>query len=221
VTETARWRGEMPPGIAALPVDAIGRPIPWFVAWIDGKPDFRVVGPGKLGRALRGSLCWVCGKGFGGGEDRAWLIGPMCTVNLVTAEPPSHLDCAVWSARNCAFLVAPNMVRRDRHMPEGAVNPAGIMLRRNPGASVVWVTGYRAWKAEREGRGYLFRLGPAKSALWFAEGREATRAEVLASINSGLPLLREMAEEDGPGALAELERMHAAALAYLPQEAGP
>jgi hypothetical protein len=209
----------MPPRIAELPVDAIGRPVPWFVAWIDGKPDFRVVAPGKLQNALRCSKCWVCGRGFAGGEDRAWLIGPMCTVNLVTPEPPSHLDCAVWSAQNCAFLATPNMTRRDRHMPEGTVNPAGIMIRRNPGASVVWVTSYRAWKAHREGRGYLFRLGPARRALWFAEGREATRAEVLASINSGLPLLREMAEEDGPEAVAELERMHAAALVYLPAEA--
>jgi hypothetical protein len=86
-------------------------------------------------------------------------------------------------------------------------------------ASVVWVTGYRAWKAERDGRGYLFRPGPAKRALWFAEGREATRAEVLASIDSGLPLLRETAGQDGPEAVAELDRMHRAALAYIPQEA--
>lgn len=208
----------MPWRVRELPVDAIGRPVPWFVSWIDGKPDFRVADGEKLREALRVGLCWVCGRGFSGCEDRAWLIGPMCAVNLVTAEPPSHLDCAVFSARNCTFLITPNMVRRDRHMPEGTKEPAGIMLRRNPGASVVWVTRHRAWKAEREGRGYLFRLGPARRALWFAEGREATRAEVLASIDSGLPLLREMADKDGPEAVAELERMHATALAYLPQE---
>jgi hypothetical protein len=217
---TEEWNGELPRRMQELPRDHVGRPVPWFV-WIDGngKPDFRVVGPGKLESALRASRCWVCGYGFGGGEDRAWLIGPMCAVNLVTAEPASHLECATWSARNCPFLATPNMVRRDRHMPEGAENPAGIMIRRNPGASVVWVTSYRGWKAVREGRGYLFRLGAARRALWFAEGREATRAEVLASIDSGLPILREMAEKDGAEAVAELERMHAAALAYLPAAA--
>ena len=219
VGESVRWRGELPRGMATLPVDPIGRPVPWFVAWIDGKPEFRVVGPGKLGEALRGPRCWVCGGIFAGGEDRAWLIGPMCVITLTTAEPPSHLDCATWSASNCPFLATPSMVRRDRHMPAGAENPAGIMIRRNPGASVVWVTGYRAWKAERDGHGYLFRLGPAKRALWFAEGREATRAEVLASVNSGLPILREMAERDGPEAVAELERMHRVALAHIPQAA--
>jgi hypothetical protein len=211
----------LPAAMRDLPRDHAGRPVPWFVAFIGGTPDFRVIAPGKLERALRGGLCWVCGRGFTGGQDRAWLIGPMCAVNLVTAEPPSHLDCAVASAKICPFLATPNMVRRDRHLPAGAVNPAGIMIRRNPGASVVWVTGYRAWKAERDtdgGPGYLFRLGPAKRALWFACGREATLAEALASIDSGLPLLAQMAAADGPEAVAELAQMHAAALAYLPPE---
>jgi len=206
----------LPACMRGLPRDHVGRPVPWFVAFIDGVPDFRVVAPGKLQQALRGGLSWVCGRGFAGGEDRAWLIGPMCSVNLVTAEPPSHLECATWSARNCPFLVTPNMTRRERRMPEGAKEPAGIMIRRNPGASVVWVTGYRGWKAVREDDGYLFRLGPPKRALWFAEGREATRAEVLASIDSGFPLLRDMAAQDGPEAVAELTRMHAAALEHIP-----
>ena len=211
---------ELPDRMARLPKDKIGRPVPWFVAFIDGEPDFRVVKPGAASRALKYSLCWVCGCPFTGGEDCAFLVGPMCIVNLVSSEPPSHLDCAVWSARWCPFLSTPNMIRRDRHLPGGAVNPAGIMIRRNPGASVVWVTGYRAWKAEREDGGFLFRLGPPKQALWFAEGREATRAEVLASINSGLPLLREAAGQDGPEALSDLERMRAAALEHIPAEAG-
>ena len=210
---------ETPWRMRQLPTDRHGRPVPWFASWVDGVPDFRVADGAKLERAVRHGLCWVCGYGFAGGEDRAFVLGPMCAVTLNTAEPPCHLDCAVWSARHCPFLVTPNMVRRDRHMPEGVENPAGIMIRRNPGASVVWVTTYRGWKAVREGRGYLFRLGPARRALWFAEGREATRAEVLASIDSGLPILREMAEKDGAEAVAELERMHAAALAYLPEAA--
>lgn len=210
---------QMPRRLALLPQDKAGHPVPWFVAWIGGKPDFRVIKPGAIREAMRCSLCWVCGHGFSGGEDRAFTIGPMCAVNLVSAEPPSHLECATWSARNCPFLATPNMVRRDRHMPEGAENPAGIMIRRNPGVALVWVTGYRSWKPrDLGGAALLFYIGEPKRALWFAEGREATRAEVLASIGSGLPLLREMAEEDGPDAVAELERMHSAALAHVPRD---
>ena len=235
MTDTDRWNGQLPARMAGLPRDKAGHPTPWFVAFIDGTPDFRVIGPGKIHDALRHSLCWVCGYGFAGGEDRAWVIGPMCAVNRVTAEPPSHLECATFSARNCPFLTVPNMTRRDRHMPEGAENPAGIMIRRNPGVALVWVTGYRSWQAEREsgalltptgaaraasrGGQLLFRLGTPKRALWFAQGRAATRAEAVASIDSGLPLLRDTAEQDGPDAAAELERMHIAALDYLPAEA--
>ncbi len=210
---------DLPARMALLPRDKHGHPAPWFVAWIDGKPDFRVIGPGKLHEALRCSLCWVRGNGFRGGEERAWVVGPMCLVNHVSGEPPSHLECGTWSAANCPFLATPNMTRRDRRMPEGAVNPAGVMIRRNPGVALVVVTGYRDWRAEPEGRNFLFRFGAPKRVLWFAEGREATRAEVLASVDSGLPLLREMAEQDGPDAVAELGRMHEAALAFLPPEA--
>jgi hypothetical protein len=210
---------DLPARMADLPTDKHGHPVPWFVAFIDGVPDFRVVKPGAVRDALRYSLCWVCGRGFSGGEDRAFVVGPMCLVNRVSGEPPCHLDCAAWSARNCPFLATPQMIRRDRHMPDGTAEPAGIMIRRNPGTALVWVTGYRRWGKRREpDGGLLFHIGDTGRALWFAEGREATRAEVLASIDSGLPILREMAGQDGPEALAELELMHAAALEHVPVE---
>jgi hypothetical protein len=208
----------MPRRIERLPRDRVGRPVPWFVAWIDGKPDFRVIGPGKLQAAVSQGLCWVCGVPFLRQEDRAFVIGPMCAVNRVSAEPPSHADCAVFSAMHCPFLATPQMVRRERHLPEAAKRPAGIMIRRNPGVALVWVTRYKSWHQERDGDGVLFRIGDPVRALWFARGREATRAEVLASIDSGLPILREAAEADGPDAVAALERMHQDALALIPAE---
>ena len=73
------------------------------------------------------------------------------------------------------------------------------------------------WTVHGDGQGgLLFDIGDPKEALWFARGREATRDEVLASINSGLPILRGMAGEEGEDAVAELERMHARALEYVP-----
>jgi hypothetical protein len=206
-----------PGRIAQLPRDKHHRPVPWFVAWVNGAYDFRVIRAGAIREAQLLRLCWVCGVTFQRQEDRAFVIGPMCAVNRVSAEPPSHRDCAVYSATNCPFLATPGMVRRERHMPEGAANPAGTMIRRNPGVALVWVTGYRAWKPfQDDGGGTLFNIGEPKEALWFAHGRPARRAEVLASINSGLPILREMAEADGAEAVAELGRMHERALAHVP-----
>jgi hypothetical protein len=112
------------------------------------------------------------------------------------------------------------MTRRDRHKPAEATNPAGIMITRNPGVALVWVTGYKSWTQRSDGRGAtLFNVGEPREALWFARGREATRDEVLDSIDSGLPILAEMAEQDGPEACAELNIMHARALEYIPAEA--
>lgn len=212
--------GELPRRMAALPRDHAGRPVPWFVAWIGGKPDFRVVGPGKVAKAVRRSLCWVCGRRFTPGTDQAFVIGPMCAVNRVSAEPPCHGDCATWSATSCPFLANPQMTRRVRNLPASVCDPPGEMIRRNPGVGLVWVTGYRAWKARPgAGGGLLFAIGAPKRALWFARGRPATRAEVLASVTSGLPLLEEMAGADGPDAVAELGRMRLAAMALIPEEA--
>jgi hypothetical protein len=206
-----------PGRIARLPHDKHGHPVPWFVAWIDGKPDFRVIRPGGIETARHGKLCWTCGIPFLRQEDRAFVIGPMCAVNRVSAEPASHLDCAVFSARNCPFLSTPQMVRRERHLPQGAATPAGEMIRRNPGVALVWVTGYKSWSTFGDGSGgKLFNVGEPKRVMWFAQGREASRAEVMASIDSGLPILRGMAETEGPKAIAELERMHQRALELVP-----
>ena len=206
-----------PGRIARLPKNKAGYPVPWFVADIGGKPDFRVIRPGGIQLALRGKLCWTCGIPFLRQEDRAFVIGPMCAVNRVSAEPASHLDCAVFAATHCPFLTTPQMVRRERHMPEETERPAGEMIRRNPGVALVWVTGYKSWAAVGDGNGgTLFDVGEPKRVLWYARGREATRAEVMASIDSGLPILREMAEAEGPAAVAELERMHERAVALVP-----
>lgn len=204
-----------PRRIAALPKDHAGRPVPWFVAWIDGKPDFRVIGEHNLRDALRFEQCWICGQKLG--RHAAFVIGPMCAVNRVSAEPPSHRDCAEFAAKACPFLTRPSMRRRTTGLPENAEDPAGIAIRRNPGVALVWVA--RDWKAwSPPGGGVLFDVGNPDTVLWFAEGREATRAEVMASIDSGLPLLRAEAEKDGLAALEQLHKQLGVALALVPAE---
>lgn len=209
---TASTPPELPARMAALPKDKHGRPVPWFVAWIDGAPDFRVIGTDKIRDAVRFELCWVCGRHRG--RYAAFVVGPMCAVNRVSAEPPSHLECADYSARACPFLSTPRMRRRDGGLPEAAVEPAGTMIPRNPGVALVWVT--RAFAIFAAPGGVLFDIGEPVQTRWYAEGRDATRAEVMASIDSGLPLLAAEAAKDGPAAVAELEVMRAKALPLVP-----
>jgi hypothetical protein len=179
--------------------------------------DLRVADGGAQRAALTHGLCWVCGFPFTRQEDRAFVIGPMCAVNRTSAEPPSHVECATYSAQACPFLSTPRMTRRERHLPEGTSEPGGIMLRRNPGVTLVWVTSYRGWGKRRDpAGGYVFDIGDPRSATWWCEGRPATRAEVEASIDSGLPSLQGMAEDEGPESVAKLERMLAVAREVLP-----
>jgi hypothetical protein len=199
----------IPARIAALPVDKIGRPVPWFVEWIHGVPDFRVAGAAKIADAVRFSRCWVCGQHLG--RYMTFTVGPMCAVNRTSSEPPAHQECAEFSVQRCPFLITPAMVRRDRHLPAGAGAPAGIMLARNPGVALLWVT--RTFGLRRTPTGPLFVFGDPVSVQWWAQGRRATRAEVVASIDSGLPALQALTESDAERTMLDGQVSKAMALA--------
>jgi hypothetical protein len=195
----------MPASIRGLPIDPVRKvPVPWFVAWIDGKPEFRVADQAKEALAVRERRCWVCGGVL---DNRVtFLIGPMCVVNRISSEPPSHPACAEYSARACPFLSRPNMVRREGGLPEER-SCAGIMVERNPGVTCLWTAKSPGAAPFPNGPGTLYRLWEPTGLSWWAEGRAATRAEVDASVESGLPILRQMAERQAPAAVALLAKM--------------
>jgi|HubBroStandDraft_5_1064220.scaffolds.fasta_scaffold20352_1 hypothetical protein len=205
----------MPDRMKLLKRDERGFPVPWFVHWQDDKPDFRVISPGKLGMAYRNGRCWICGGQMG--AHRIYVIGPMCVINRVTSEPASHRDCAEFAARACPFLTKPRMRRNEKDLPEGR-SIAGVHLDRNPGCVALYET--KSVSPFKAGDGYLFRLGDPDRIDWWAEGRQATREEVLASIDSGYPILLDTAtKHDGPDGVKELTRMRDAAMRYLPAAA--
>jgi hypothetical protein len=202
----------MPSRIRRLARDHRRFPVPWFVQWFrdgepceygQGEPDFRIADEHKFVRALKQKLCWVCGEQLG--VHLAFVIGPMCAVNRITSEPPCHLECAEFSARACPFLTRPRMRRNEHELPVERVAPAGIGLKRNPGVACVWVTrSYETFRPHMGGDGLLLHLGEPTQVLWFAEGRPATREEVMASVDSGLPALQEVAQLQGEEAIKEL-----------------
>lgn len=210
----------MPPRIAKLPLSDRGYPVPWFVAWLDedekavergnGSPDFRVLHPRAATEAWNNKTCWVCGEAMG--SYKSFVSGPMCAVNRTSAEPPSHRECAIWSAIACPFLTRPHARRREANLPKHEEAP-GIMLRRNPGVAMVWTTKRPGLKPDPRG-GMLFDLGKPDSVLWFAEGREATRDEVIESIESGLPALRALVVS--PGDARALDRLTAKVMKLVP-----
>lgn len=218
---------ELPRMMRDLPLDKRGYPIPWFVDWIDGEPEFRAMDRRKLYRAVKERLCWVCGNPLW--REMVFVVGPMCALNRVSSEPPSHRECAQFSARGCPFLSRPHMIRREDGLSEDILkNAAGIMVRRNPGSTLLWFT--RRYEVipvnaipEAGARaGILFRMGRAFKTEWYCKGRPATRAEVLESITTGLPLLRDanrkqgIPDEDGD---REITRLLAETMKHVPKDA--
>jgi hypothetical protein len=220
----------MPSRIARLPRDERGYPVPRFVEWFkDGEvtlrpppgmaplpgaaPDFRYADAGFRYLAFKRGLCWICGEPLG--VHKVYAIGPMCVVNRVTSEPASHRDCAEFAAKACPFLTTPRRRRDEEGLDPEAAAP-GIMIDRNPGVVCLYETPLAKAFNAGLGQGWLIRLDAPVRVDWWAEGRQATLEEVKASIESGFPLLMDMAEQEGPAAIAELMKMSVDAMRYLP-----
>jgi hypothetical protein len=192
----------LPDAIKILPRDKRGFPVPAFAEWIDGEPDFRVVKQGWRENCVNRRLCWICGCRMG---DRKWFVtGPMCTITRTTSEPPCHAQCAEFAVRVCPFLTMPLAKRNERDLPEDRFIP-GIHVDRNPGVACVWET--RHFKPFRTGDSWLIEMGDPLNMKAWAQGREATRAELVHSIETGLPALAEAAAKEGEQALLELRRV--------------
>lgn len=219
-------RKELPPlphRMTRLKLDHRGYPVPHFVVWLDedenevppgeGRPEFRVMSQRRLAQCLKYSECWICGGKMG--RWRAFVIGPMCMVNRINSEPPSHVDCADFAARACPFLSRPHMTRREGGMPEESKDAAGQPILRNPGLGTVWISD-QGYPIKRTPNGVLLSLPEPSEVRFYTEGRPSTRAEVLESLESGLPLLYETCKFDGER--EEIDKRMRAAEKYLPSE---
>ena len=193
---------DLPDEMARLPRDHRGYPVPRFVAWIDGKPEFRAADPVFWSRAVKEKLCWLCGGGMS--RRQFFVLGPMCSITRTTTEPPCHRGCAIFAVKNCPFLTKPMAVRNERNMPEDTRHPGGEMIARNPGVTALWESA--SYEIFRDPAGNpLIRVGYPVSLSFWREGRKATMQEAMDSIESGLPILYDVAAREGQQSVLELE----------------
>lgn len=199
-------RSDLPPlpeRMKTLPVDIRGYPVPWFVAWVDGEPKFQVADHDKWRIAVKQNKCWLCGKAMG--VHKAFVVGPMCGVNRVSSEPPSHRECAEFAVKGCPFMTRPAAKRSERGLDGiDTQHPGGIMIQRNPGISLLWMT--KSYRIVRTPTGPIIHFGDPTEVHFYREGRNATRDEIEHSVETGLPLLERMAVRDGDRALLQLSR---------------
>lgn len=205
---------DAPAPIRRLPVDHRGFPVPFFAAWIDGKPDHRVVDRRKLAPAVLKSLCWICGEPLG--DDRAFVMGPMSAFNRVTSEPAGHWDCGCFAASSCPFLTQPRMRRSHKGLEGVEITPPGGMAQHNPGVCVAWATPTFKPTLHRDGKTRLYELGEPTRVAWFCEGRPATRAEVLEALETVFADYRPKVQAAGPAAAQQFAAYQARVLALAP-----
>jgi hypothetical protein len=211
MTELRKGLPPLPRRMAHLPINEKGYPIPYFVAEVDGKRDFRIADADKRVRAVRHSLCWLCGDTLG--RHKAFVIGPMCAINRNTSEPPCHRECAEFAVQACPFLILPKAQGRIANLPEGAAFAPG-MIAGNPGACAIWITD--SFKPYRVDDSWLIRLSDPLEVTWWCEGRPATREDIMASIERRLPALRGMAQDEGPDAVETLRLQITRTMGLLP-----
>jgi hypothetical protein len=109
------------------------------------------------------------------------------------------------------------MHRREAGLPEGVQDAAGFGIARNPGVVCLWRTpDFRPFLAHAGNAGVLITVGEPLETLWYCQGRLATRGDVEESLAAGLPILAQMAEQDGPEGMAALEAAVRRAMHYLP-----
>jgi hypothetical protein len=196
---------DLPDRMKKLSVDDRGYVVPWFVAYVDGRPEFRALDPAKWRQAVKERRCWVCGEPLG--RWLAFPVGSMCTITRTISEPPSHRECAEWSVKHCPFLSQPNMVRRTEGLPDD-MHFSGIGLKRNPGVVALWITRtFETFPVGLMGGDRLITMGRPESVTWWCEGQPATRDQVEASIADALPALLTAAQRDGPFAVEALGKM--------------
>jgi hypothetical protein len=213
---------DLPARMRKLPVDARGYPVPYFVAWFDasggatrrgeGSPDFRLVHPRTIATCHTDRLCWVCGETLG--SYKSFVIGTMNALGRTCSEPPSHTDCADFSARACPFLIHPKEKRREHRIPGSWHKPEGETIACHPRMALVWTV--KRYGVLRVNDAILFDIGTPEQVRWYTEGRLATRAEVIASIESGLPRLYEIAKREGRE-LDAIERRHDICMSLVPR----
>lgn len=103
---------EIPKELAHLKIDSRGYPIPYFVSYINGKPEFRFLDGARLDMILERKVCHICGKKLP--TDFFYFIaGPFGLLNKISTDAPMHRLCAEFSIFACPHLYRQKAERRD------------------------------------------------------------------------------------------------------------
>jgi hypothetical protein len=112
-------------------------------------------------------------------------------------------------------MANPDAIRRvDEQMHNDSPSVGGFAIRRNPGVTMLWTcTDYSVYDDGQGGK--LIQMGEPSKVEWYACGKPATREQVVSSIESGLPALITLAQQQN-GALKLLDECRERFNKWLP-----
>ena len=160
-----RHENFVPRHVQHLHCDLLGRPIPFYMRWIDDHtPDLDFIDAGKLTHCVTCGLCWICGETIPKSQQVGFTVTSTNALQRIATEPPQHVDCAEWAAR-----VWPMAVTRSL--------PPFLKLQRYSGLLCVWITHHYHRPIKLPDGLYRFDLGAPRRVIWVANGRELSRDE--------------------------------------------
>lgn len=160
----------MPERIARLPRTASGYPIPFFVAYVDGVPDLKLLDGRKQLVCIQNRLCGICGESVEPGEI-AFITGPKGVENRVCTDPGMHEGCAEYAVHVCPFMVRPNARRSPKHHPDSLPSMGAIDER--PEKTAIYLTRHYVPRQTNSGA-ILIRLYAPIRLRWFVDGIEVS-----------------------------------------------
>lgn len=177
----------LPDYMRGLPVDDDGVPVPFVVAWIDGKADRSQPNTAAMTRCIQEDLCAICGEKLG--RFKAFTLSHQQVLTGVASDPPGHLECVFYAAE--------------------------VLMSSAPIVVVVWST--EQSRLLLSGRRPLWEVGAPDRVGWFVGGRPAVREEIEADSGAALEAIRSQLDGSNREAWQQLDDAHDALLALLDQ----
>jgi hypothetical protein len=102
----------IPKELQHLKIDGRGYPIPYFVPYVDGKPNFRFTSHIKIWKCVEENLCGICGKKLY--KDYSYIItGVIGMGNRVSSDAAMHRVCAEFALVSCPHMFYEKAERKE------------------------------------------------------------------------------------------------------------
>lgn len=165
---------DIPKELAHLKKDSRGYPVPYFVSYIDGKPEFRFLKPERLQMIIENKLCHICGKKLLP-NSFYFIAGPIGLNNRTSTDAAMHKVCAEFSLVACPHLFFEKAERRDNdELGRTMLEKESPILRDKP--DTVYLVWCDKFKHFMEGGRLYIRYRPITSRKFVYENNRLTES---------------------------------------------